>query len=74
MCSSDLAVLSRLMIDDRADALSTQTTRAAACLTWEALSFDVRWRPLLSVVIVTRLGNSPSGIYQRWSCGKPRRS
>jgi hypothetical protein len=29
--------------------------RAAACLTLEVPSVDVRWRPLLSVVIVTHL-------------------
>jgi hypothetical protein len=28
---------------------------AAACLTWERPSVDVRWRPLLSVMIVTHL-------------------
>jgi hypothetical protein len=28
---------------------------AAACLTWEAPSVGIRWRPLLSVVIVTHL-------------------
>jgi hypothetical protein len=29
--------------------------RAAACLTWEPLSVNVRWCPLLAVVIVTHL-------------------
>jgi hypothetical protein len=32
-----------------------RTASAAACLTWEALSVDVRWRPRLSAVIVTHL-------------------
>ena len=35
---------------------SQVTVRAArdeACLSWEASSADVRWRPLLPVVIVT---------------------
>ena len=32
-----------------------RATSAAACLTWEAPSVDVRWRPLLSVAIVTHL-------------------
>ena len=32
-----------------------RTTRTAAYLSWEAPSVDVRWRPLLSVVIVTQL-------------------
>ena len=32
-----------------------RTARAAAYLTWEAPSVGVRWRPLLSVVIVTHL-------------------
>jgi len=31
------------------------TTRAAACLTWEAPSVGVRWRPLLSAGIVNHL-------------------
>ena len=30
-----------------------RTASAAACLAWEAPSAGVRWRPLLSVVIVT---------------------
>jgi hypothetical protein len=37
--------------------VATRTTRAAACLTWEVLSVDVRWRHLLSVVILTPLVN-----------------
>jgi hypothetical protein len=32
-----------------------RAAKAAACLAWEATSVDVRWRPLLSVVIVTHL-------------------
>ena len=32
-----------------------RAARAAACLAWEAASVGVRWRPLLSVVIVTHL-------------------
>ena len=32
-----------------------RTASAAPCLTWKAASVDVRWRPLLSVVIVTHL-------------------
>lgn len=35
--------------------VTTPTASAGACLTWEALSVDVRWRPRLSVVIVTHL-------------------
>ena len=39
------------------------TARAAACLAWETLSADVRWRPWLSVAIVTwLLGRSRAGI------------
>jgi hypothetical protein len=33
--------------------VAVRTARAAACLTWEAPSVSVRWRPLLSVVIVS---------------------
>ena len=35
--------------------VTVRAARAAACLTWEAPSVGVRWRPLLSVVIVTHL-------------------
>jgi hypothetical protein len=32
-----------------------RTAMSAACLTWEAPSADVRWRPSLAMVTVTRL-------------------
>jgi hypothetical protein len=35
--------------------VTMQSVRAAACLTWDAPSVDVRWRLLLPVVIVTHL-------------------
>jgi hypothetical protein len=48
------------VIDSQAAASSrsqvpTSATRAAPCLTCQASSFHVRWRPPLSVVIVTHL-------------------
>jgi hypothetical protein len=38
---------------------------AAACLIWEAPSVDVRWRPPLSVVIVTHLVTRPRATARR---------
>jgi len=35
--------------------VTMRAARASACLTWEASSVDVRWRPPLSVAIVTDL-------------------
>ena len=42
-----------------------RAARAAACLTWQASSVYVRWRPPLSVVIVTQLAT-------RWLAGRCR--
>jgi hypothetical protein len=39
--------------------IALRTTRAAVCLMWEALSVDVRWRPLPSLVIVPHLVARP---------------
>ena len=40
---------------------------AAACLTWEASSTDVRWCPWLWVAIVTHLVTRPSRMPIKWS-------
>ena len=45
---ADPASLSRSQV-------AVQTAYSATCLTWVAPSIDVRWRPALSVVIVTHL-------------------
>ena len=56
-----------------------RTARTAACLTWEAPSVGVYWRPLLSVVIVTHLvtrslaSRCPERLLKRLSGGSPRR-
>ena len=39
--------------------VAVPTASSATCLTWEPLSASVHWRPLLSVVIVTRLVTRP---------------
>jgi hypothetical protein len=60
--------------------LAMRTTTASACLTWELPSIGVRWRPLLSVVIVTHLVTrsldlrSSSDSRERRDCSPSRRS
>ena len=53
--SSDKSAAALALASSSRSQRAMRTARAAACLTWEALSVGVRWRPLLSVVIVTHL-------------------
>jgi hypothetical protein len=68
--------LLQLMLDLASSSRSqvaVPTASAATCLAWETLSAKVRWRPWLSVAIVTHLVTQPPSI-RAWIPWSNRRS